>query len=236
VKLDARTGRLEWYYQLTPHDLYDWDLQDPPILLDSAGRRLVAIAGKGGVVLALDAATGRVAWRRPVGIHNGHDHDGVYAMKGEYARLRTPATIYPGLLGGVIAPMSTNGSELFVPVVNHSATVASPSEVTERSRVSTGELVALSVRNGEVAWRRKLRGPPFGATEAVNDIVLATTFKGELLAFDAADGRELWGAQLPDGTNAGLTAAGNTLLVPAGLALARHDVPRLIALRLPGAG
>jgi glucose dehydrogenase len=33
VKLDARTGKLQWYYQLTPHDIFDWDLQDPPILV-----------------------------------------------------------------------------------------------------------------------------------------------------------------------------------------------------------
>lgn len=30
VKLDAKTGKLEWAYQATPHDLYDWDFQDPP--------------------------------------------------------------------------------------------------------------------------------------------------------------------------------------------------------------
>lgn len=30
VKLDAKTGKLKWFYQQTPHDLYDWDLQGPP--------------------------------------------------------------------------------------------------------------------------------------------------------------------------------------------------------------
>ena len=33
VKLDAKTGKLEWYYQQTPHNIYDWDFQDSPILI-----------------------------------------------------------------------------------------------------------------------------------------------------------------------------------------------------------
>ncbi len=37
VKLNAKTGKLDWYHQVTPHDLYDWDFQGPPILIE--GRR-----------------------------------------------------------------------------------------------------------------------------------------------------------------------------------------------------
>ncbi len=52
VKLDAKTGKMEWYYQQTPHDLYDWDFQDPPILLDAGGKELAIGAGKSGIVVA----------------------------------------------------------------------------------------------------------------------------------------------------------------------------------------
>ena len=38
VKLDAKTGKMQWYYQQTPHDIYDWDFQDPPILVSAGGR------------------------------------------------------------------------------------------------------------------------------------------------------------------------------------------------------
>jgi glucose dehydrogenase len=234
VKLNARTGALDWYYQLTPHDLYDWDLQDPPILVDSAGRQLALAAGKGGIVIALDASTGKPVWTRAVGIHNGHDHDGLYAMKGEYSRLKTPATIFPGVLGGVIAPMSTNGSKLFVPVINHSAELVSPFDLTEDS-ASTGELVALAVQTGAIAWRRRLSGAPLGATTVVNDLVFATTFNGELLAFDTANGQEVWRETLPDGTNAGVMASGSTLLAAAGVPIKRGEPPRLVAYRLASA-
>ena len=61
VKLNASTGKLEWYYQQTPHDLYDWDLQDPPILVNVGGRQEVIAAGKSGWVIALDGQTGQAA-------------------------------------------------------------------------------------------------------------------------------------------------------------------------------
>ncbi len=85
VKLNASTGQVQWYYQETPHDLYDRDLQDPPILANVGGKQVVIAAGKAGFVLALDAETGKLLWRRSVGTHNGHDEDGVFAMKHEYS-------------------------------------------------------------------------------------------------------------------------------------------------------
>ena len=35
VALDAKTGKLKWYYQFTPHDIHDWDAQEPPVLVDT---------------------------------------------------------------------------------------------------------------------------------------------------------------------------------------------------------
>jgi outer membrane protein assembly factor BamB len=235
VKLNARTGKLEWYFQQTPHDIYDWDLQDPPILIDAGGRREVIAAGKSGVVLALDSATGKLLWRRAVGIHNGHDHDNVYAMRGEYSRLSLPETVYPGQLGGVIAPMASNGTTVFVPVVNHSATMASQSEIQENGP-TTGELVALDAATGAVRWDRKLPGPAFGATTAVNDLVFATTFEGLVYAFEAKTGALAWQKQLPAGTNTGVAVSGDTLIAPAGVALGEGQTPKLVAYRLGASG
>ncbi len=231
VKLNATTGRLAWYYQLTPHDLYDRDLQDPPILAEVGGRRVVIAAGKAGVVLALDAASGNLLWKRSVGIHNGHDNDGLYAMKHEYSRLRTPETVYPGLLGGVIAPMAMSGSTVFVPVVNHPVTIVTPSEPQEPGP-STGELAALNVATGAVEWERKLPSPAFGAVTTVNDLVFATTFAGKLYAFDASSGSVVWESQLPAGTNTGVTVAGDTLIAPAGAELESSQTPEITAYRL----
>ena len=37
----------------------------------------------------VDAKTGKPVWKRPVGTHNGHDEDGLYAMRGEYSKIKT---------------------------------------------------------------------------------------------------------------------------------------------------
>jgi outer membrane protein assembly factor BamB len=231
VKLNASTGKLQWYYQLTPHDLYDRDLQDPPILANVDGREVVLAAGKAGFVLALDAQTGKLLWKRSVGTHNGHDNDGLYAMKHEYSRLKLGETVYPGLLGGVIAPMATNGSTVFVPVVNHPVSFSSQTEPQENGP-STGELVALDVATGAVRWVHSFPAAAFGATTAVNDLVFISTFSGSLYAFNANNGAVVWESQLPAGTNTGVSVDGNTLIAPAGLALESGQTPQIVAYRL----
>lgn len=233
VKLDAETGALQWYYQQTPHDVYDWDFQDTPVLVDAGGHELAIGAGKSGVVVALDRETGQPVWKRAVGIHNGHDGDSLFAMNGEYAQLTSPATIFPGLLGGVIAPMATDGSTLFVPVVDGSASLQSGSEL-KRSGPMTGELVALDLATGAVEWSREFPAAAFGAPVVVNDLVFATSFDGEVYALDAQDGRIVWQDSLPAGTNSAVAVSGDTLIAPAGVALGAGQAPQIVAYRLRG--
>jgi len=64
VALDAETGKLKWYFQTTHHDIYDWDLNSPPVLADiktQDGRRVPAVIQntKQGYLFVLDRATGR---------------------------------------------------------------------------------------------------------------------------------------------------------------------------------
>jgi glucose dehydrogenase len=48
VKLNKDTGKVEWHYQLTAHDINDWDLQNSPILTKANGKAVVIDGGKGG--------------------------------------------------------------------------------------------------------------------------------------------------------------------------------------------
>jgi outer membrane protein assembly factor BamB len=229
VKLDAKTGKLKWHYQLTPHAVCVWDLQDSPMLLDAGGRKLVVAAGKAGIVIALNRQTGHLVWKMPVGIHNGHDDDGLLAMKGDYAKLKLPMKVFPGSLGGVAAPISTDGSSVFVPVVNHSGTLYSQSEA-EQSKVTTGELVAIDAATGKVEWNHLFRSAPTGATSSVNNLAFATTYDGSLYALDATSGKVAWKARLPGGIDAGLAFDDTTLVAPAGLS----ETPKIVAYKLTG--
>ncbi|HET6571804.1 MAG TPA: PQQ-binding-like beta-propeller repeat protein, partial [Solirubrobacterales bacterium] len=235
VKMDAKTGKMDWYFQLTPHDLYDWDLEGPPMLMNVGGRELVVAGGKSGFVIALDARSGKLVWKRAVGKHNGHDEDGLLAMQGETSKLKPPFEVSPGTLGGVIAPMSTDGSRVFVPVVNHPVTVGSGGEIEETSPENSGELVALNVKDGSLVWKHEFAGAPaFGATTVSNDVVFATTFDGKVNAYEAQSGRQLWQEQLPAGSNAGVTISGDMVIAPAGLASAEGQTPQIVAYRLGG--
>jgi len=233
VKLNAKTGKLEWYYQLTPHALCDWDLQGPPMLIEAGGHKLAVIAGKGGIVVAVDRATGKLVWKRSVGVHNGHDRDGEHALRGDYSNLAIPQTVYPGTLGGVLSPMSTDGSLVFVPVVDHATTLTGQSE-SDESAPKRGELVALDAASGSLAWGRKFPSALMGATSVVNDLVFATTFEGKLYAFNGKTGDQVWESSLPAGMLSGLGFSSNTLLAPAGTVTSREQSPQLVAYRLGG--
>jgi outer membrane protein assembly factor BamB len=235
VKLNATTGKLQWYYQLAPHDLYDHDLQDPPILMNVGGKQAVITAGKGGIVVAVEQNTGKLLWKSAVGQHNGHENDGIYAMKHEYSKLHMPETVEPGLLGGVIAPMATNGSTVFVPVVNIPVHYTSQTEDTE-GPTATGELVALNAATGAVRWVQKLASPAFGAATAVNNLVFATISGGTLYAFNDNTGEVVWQVQLPAGTNTGVAVSGDTLIAPAGLPSKEGQTPELVAYRIGASG
>ncbi len=66
LALDARTGKLLWFFQTTHHDLWDYDLESGPKLLTVThnGQKVdvIAEAGKNGFVWVLDRVTGKPIW------------------------------------------------------------------------------------------------------------------------------------------------------------------------------
>jgi alcohol dehydrogenase (cytochrome c) len=232
VKLNPNTGKLDWFYQETPHNIYDWDFQNSPIITKSGGREVAIGSGKSGFVVAVDLKTGKPLWRTRVGVHNGHDKDSLYAMRGEYSKIKT-GEVFPGELGGVIAAMASDGERVYVPIVNHSMTVRSGSEVTEESEAK-GEVVAIDLRSGKVVWEATLPGPAYGSLIVSNDVVFATSAEGVVHALSANSGGEIWQAALPSGTNAGVMVSGDMLVTGAGLPVVEGQVPKLVAYELGG--
>ena len=67
VVLDARTGKLKWWYQAVPADNHDLDLSAPPVLYrDSKICDVVAFAGKDGYVYAVDRDTHKLLFRTAI--------------------------------------------------------------------------------------------------------------------------------------------------------------------------
>jgi quinoprotein glucose dehydrogenase len=73
IALDANTGKLKWYYQTTHHDIYDWDVNAPPTLIEVTkdGKKIPAVAQstKLGLMFILDRFTGKAVFgdeERPI--------------------------------------------------------------------------------------------------------------------------------------------------------------------------
>jgi alcohol dehydrogenase (cytochrome c) len=64
VALDADTGKLKWYYQFMPHDEFDFDSVQVPVLTDmewkGRPRKLMLWANRNGFFYVLDRTTGEV--------------------------------------------------------------------------------------------------------------------------------------------------------------------------------
>jgi alcohol dehydrogenase (cytochrome c) len=65
LALEARTGRLVWYYQYTPHNLHDWDAVQTPMLVDDGSRKLLLQANRNGFFYVLDRTTGHLLVSHP---------------------------------------------------------------------------------------------------------------------------------------------------------------------------
>jgi alcohol dehydrogenase (cytochrome c) len=63
LALDPDTGKLKWYFQFTPHDVFDYDAVETPILIDAwyrgAPRKLLVQANRNGYIYVLDRTDGK---------------------------------------------------------------------------------------------------------------------------------------------------------------------------------
>jgi alcohol dehydrogenase (cytochrome c) len=247
VKLSPQ-GKLLWYYQLTPHDLYDWDLQNSPMLTTAGGQQVVVDGGKGGIMIELSARTGKLLWKRPVGEHNGHDNDGLrteFLTPAQAFMLPAQTTVAPGGLGGIESQLATNGRDAFAAVVNFPFTelnqsgpyFPSTAAFDEAIAAATGEMVAVSQATGRVEWDVKLPSAPYGGAATVtNNVVFTTTLKGYLYAFNAATGAVLLKTPLSAWSNAPVAVDGDYVIVGAGLVAASTQQPLIIAYKLGAKG
>ena len=237
VKLNRENGEIIWERQVLAHDVYDWDLQLPPILTKDGDRDLVLVSGKLGIVYAIDAGDGSIVWQKAVGKHSGNDRDNERALAGEYdAMPKLPLTLLPGILGGVETQMAVEDGVVFAPVVNIPTVFQTQEKFDLQIAKGTGEMVALNVGDGSVKWQRDLAQPAYGAATVSNDLVFTTTFEGKLLALDRETGSIVWEEQMPAGTNATLAIVGDTLITAASFAQSKDQKPVIIAYRLGATG
>ncbi|HEX4518383.1 MAG TPA: PQQ-binding-like beta-propeller repeat protein [Gaiellaceae bacterium] len=228
------SGQLKWFYQAIPNDFHDWDMQVSPIYTETGGQPVIVDSGKMGYVYVMNAKTGKLVWKTPVGKHNGHDNDAVLALQHKF-HPTVPYVYYPGTLGGVETNMALSDGVVYVPVNDLSSEFKTKSEKIGTNAPfgqGTGEMVALKVATGKVLWDRHLPHSAYGDATVTNDLVFTTTLDGKVIAFKRGNGAVVWQKQLPAGTNSPVSISGNTLITVASFPMGNGQKPEIVAYSL----
>jgi PQQ-dependent dehydrogenase (methanol/ethanol family) len=202
VALDPNTGKLKWWYQLVKNDWHDRDTL-AVALYDVGGKRLVATAGKDGVLHGLEANTGKHLFEVPV-----------TRMLNVDAPLTPEGTrVCPGVNGGVEwngPSHSPRTGLLYVSSVDWCTTFKlGPKPIWEATVPYTGIsngwgtfdpksewggwLNAIDATTGKMKWRWRAPTPMIaGVTATAGDVVFTGDLNGNFLVFDARDGRNLY--------------------------------------------
>jgi alcohol dehydrogenase (cytochrome c) len=216
IVLDARTGKLQWYYQLVPHDIHDWDTtQAGPLFSAMVGgkaRRLVATVGKDGLLHVLDRETREHLYQTEVTTRSSVEapltKEGVHAC--------------PGVLGGVLwngPAYNPRTNMLYVPAVDwcgaykkgddarlvQGQNYMGGSYIADPIEKARGWLTAIDASTGKVSWRYESARPMLAAVTATSaDLVFTGELTGDFIALDARTGKVLYRFNTGGPMNGGL--------------------------------
>jgi alcohol dehydrogenase (cytochrome c) len=222
VALDAKTGTLKWHFQFTPHDVWDYDAQETPALIDATWqgrpRKLLVQANRNGFLYVLDRT------------------DGTFLMGKQYAKTVTwasgltpqgrPMTVpnmEPTLEGKRVCP-SLEGSSNWYSTSFNPATGLYYVQTNDKCGVFTKTpmeweagkgfmggsfkqapdepaqrvLRAIDIQTGRIVWELPQSGAVDswgGVLSTAGGIVIFGEDSGSLMAADATSGKPLWSFQ-----------------------------------------
>jgi alcohol dehydrogenase (cytochrome c) len=220
LALDPQTGKLKWHFQFTPHDLFDYDATETPVLIDTTyngqPRKLLVQANRNGYIYFLDRTTGEFLSAAPfvekLNWARGIDTKG-RPIRTDVKPTPEGTTVCPGYGGATnwFSPSYNESTKLFYFLALEQCetffSAIEPQRFTEgKEFYSTGVkriagersqkvLVAFNVSTGTLAWRQ----PQFGVAHSTGGTM--TTAGGLLFfgddaqsfeALDARDGKPLW--------------------------------------------
>ena len=106
IALDPDTGTLKWHYQFSPHNEFDWDSAQVPVLADmdwqGRPRKVMLWANRNGMSYVLDRATGQFLKAQPfvkVNWADGFDDKGRPIPVPGIAPTKEGTLVYPGNQG-----------------------------------------------------------------------------------------------------------------------------------------
>ncbi|MBK9167194.1 MAG: PQQ-dependent dehydrogenase, methanol/ethanol family [Bryobacterales bacterium] len=225
VALDADTGKLKWYHQQVPHDVWDWDTAYEPVLLDlrvnGKPRKLLLNVNKGGYVFVVDRTNGEFvsAWPLVKNLNwiTGIDSKGNLLGRNE-PKVGVPTTICPAIGGGrswnqgAWSPRTglyyTTGIEWCQEVI---AQKEEPREGREffggtfklkqtPDKDAHSHLGAYDPLTGKRKWLYRSKYPLLASQLATaGDLIFTGDPEGNFFALDARSGEKLWNFQTGSG-------------------------------------
>jgi alcohol dehydrogenase (cytochrome c) len=218
IVLDAKTGDYKHHFKIVPKDWHDWDVSNPPVLIQTTGgKQLMALAPKDGHLYGFDLANNSLLYRVPV-----------TKIENVAATFAPGKSVYfcPGSVGG-----AEWNSPAYVPQTNlilvgevEWCDTVWPKDVNELRSVKVGQpwagmatwnpfwmfgrdaradghwagwVYAVDADTGVWKWRLKSNYPIVsGMTPTAGGVVFFGDLGGNFYALDAANGQKLWGQEL----------------------------------------
>jgi len=219
VALDAKTGALKWHFQFTPHDVWDYDAQETPALVDAIWRgqprKLLVQVNRNGFMYVLDRTNGRflfgTQYARNVTWASGLTPEGRPIVVPDMEPTREGKRVCPSLDGASnwYSTSFNPGTGLYYVQTNDKCGIftrvdmewaagkgfmggsfkQAPDEPAQRV------LRAFDIQTGKVVWELPQAGNVDswgGVLSTASGVVIFGEDDGALMAADARDGTPLW--------------------------------------------
>jgi len=223
VALDPKSGALKWHFQFTPHDVWDYDAQEPAALVDATWqgqpRKLLVQANRNGFFYVLDRTNGKFLF----GTQYVKNLTWATGLTAEGRPITVP-NMEPSLEGKRVCPSLDGGSNwysasfnpitgLYYVQTNDKCGIftRTPMEWEAGKGFMGGSfrqapdepaqriLRAIDIRTGKPAWELRQTGAvnSWGGTlSTAGGVVFFGEDSGALMAADAANGKPLWSFQM----------------------------------------
>jgi alcohol dehydrogenase (cytochrome c) len=251
VALDADTGKLRWHYQFTPHDVWDYDSTQMPVLADltlnGEARKVVLFANRNGFFYVLDRATGKLIRGKPY-----INTTWATEIRADGRPQLLPNTI-PSEEGTKVCPDQAGGTNWMPPSFDPSLGLFfvtsrescgiffswkedySPGDAFRGGavrRINEGQfsaLRAIDVKTGERRWEFPYASQSWAGVLSTASGVVFAGASGNVMAFDANSGKNLWhyqtGAALYAGPITYMVDNRQYVLMPSGTTLTAFALP-----------
>jgi alcohol dehydrogenase (cytochrome c) len=200
VAVDALSGKLKWWYQLRPNDDHDWDATVVS-LFDADGRKLVATAGKEGILHVVTREDGKLVFKLPMTTVLNHD----VPLTPQGVRVCPVAGVqWNGAahspLTGLLYVNAIDWCTVFKkgPDPKWVATIpytglANGWGSNDPTSQWAGWTNAVDPKTQKIAWRVKWPTPMYAAlTPTAGNVLFTGDLSGNFLTLDARDGHTLY--------------------------------------------